>query len=170
MSRTPPFRCQPTREFVLIFEEERFDVSPNLLALAERRVAAVAGDDSEELIVARAEYLKPSAGIVLPVIDGERNHAAEVVGAAIVIGNDDVGIGLADIAAGIVSAVEVVEGRDSQHASGVDSVQPGKIDQVIALVFHVANARGLLVGIVGNLVMIAAGRKRPGEAGRWVSY
>src|SRR5439155_15560117 len=80
---------QPTGELVLILEEERFDISPYPFALAERRVAAVTGDDSEELIVAGAEHLEAGAGVVLSTIDGQRCDPAEVIGAAIVIGNDD---------------------------------------------------------------------------------
>ena len=50
----------------------------------------------------------------------------------------------------------MVKGRDGQHGSRVEGVQPGKIDQVIALVFHVANAGCLLIRIVGDLIVVAA--------------
>ena len=62
------------------------------------------------------------------------------------------------IAAGVVGAIEVVEGRDGKNGSSVDGVQPGKIDQVIAFVFDVTNAGGLLVRIVRDLVVVAARR------------
>src|SRR4029077_19321772 len=41
---------QPTGELVLIFQKQRFHISPNQLALSERRIAAIAGDNSKELI------------------------------------------------------------------------------------------------------------------------
>ena len=87
---------QPAGELVLIFQEKGFDVSPYHLALTERRIAAIAGHNSEKLVVARAEDLESDAGIVFSAIDGQRSHAADVVGSAVVLGNDDIGIGFAD--------------------------------------------------------------------------
>src|ERR1700675_343876 len=42
-------------------------------------------------------------------------------------------------------------------------MQPGKINQVIAFVFHVADAQSLLIGIVWYLVVVAAGRSNQSQ-------
>jgi hypothetical protein len=51
---------QPGGEFVLILEQKRLHISPHHFTLPERRIAAVAGHDSEELMVARTKHLKAS--------------------------------------------------------------------------------------------------------------
>ena len=113
---------------------------------------------AEELVVARAEDLEPGPDIVISAIHRQRRHAAEVVRAAVVIGNRSTsGSASPTVTADVVSAVEMIEGRNRENRSRAHGVQPGEIDQVIALVFNIANAGGLLVGIVGNLVVIAAG-------------
>src|SRR6185437_8955598 len=147
----------PVGKFVLIFQKQRFHVPPHYFALAQGRIAAIAGDHSKELVVTRPEDLKTAAKIVLAVIDGQRNHAPHVVRAPVVLGNHHVGIGLTDIIANVMGLVEMVEGRHRQDGPRTDDMQPGKIDQIIALVLYVTNTQGLLVRIVGNLVVIAAG-------------
>src|SRR6184192_993577 len=51
--------------------------------------------------------------------------------------------------------IEVIERRDGQRDSGAHGVQPGEIDEVVALVFHVVKdvSRSW---IDRNLIMIAA--------------
>ena len=71
VSRTPPLMRQPTGELVLILQKQRFHISPNHFALAQRRIAAIAGDNAEELIVACPEYLEPGPSVVFAVIDGQ---------------------------------------------------------------------------------------------------
>src|SRR6476661_6526071 len=147
---------QPAGELVLIFQKQRFHVPPYDFTLAQGRIAAIAGDHSEELVVARPEDLNTATKIVLAVIDGQRSHAPHVVRAPVILGNHHVGIGLPDIIANVVGLVEVVEGRNRQDGPWADDMQPGKIDQIIALVFYVPNTAGLLVRVVGHLVVVAA--------------
>ena len=55
-----------------------------------------------------------------------------------------------------MSAIEVVEGGDREHRARVEGVQPGEISEGVAFVLDIADAGELLVGRVGNLVMVAA--------------
>src|ERR1700751_581827 len=137
---------QPTGEPVLIFQKQGFHISPNPFALAQGRVASVAGDNSEKLVVARPKCLETCTGIVLPVIDCQRNYTAEVVGTPVILRNYNARVRLADIAADVVGTIEVIEGRDREHSSRSDGVQLGKIDQVILLVFDITYTQGFLAG------------------------
>src|SRR6266851_2416546 len=70
---------QPGRRLVLVLKKNCFRISPNLLALAEWRIAAITGNDAEELIVASTENLHAGTGIMLATRHSERSHAADVV-------------------------------------------------------------------------------------------
>ena len=86
--------------------------------------------------------------------DGKRHHATSVVGATVVFRDNRRVLRPTDI----VGAVEVVEGRDGQHRALADGVQPGKIYERIALILNLANATGLLVGIIRYLIVVATQR------------
>src|SRR5439155_26860127 len=106
--------------------------------------------------VASSPQLNSCVGIVLSSRDSDRSDSAHVVGATIVLGNGEVRVRLADGAAAVVCAVEVVERRDGQYRAAANSLQPGEVDESIALVFDVADAGGDLVGSIGNLIVISA--------------
>src|SRR5215831_16384582 len=72
------------------------------------------------------------------------------------MGNDDIRIGLADVIANVMGAVEVIEGRDRKHSSGANCVQPGEVNEVVALVLDISDSLILLVWRVWNLIVIAA--------------
>ena len=111
----------------------------------------------------RSPDLESGVGIVRPRVDADRGHAADVVRRTVVVGNGEIGVGFADVSADIVSTVEMVERRDRQYRPRADGVQPGEIYECVALVFYVTDACGLLVGIVGNLVVVAAQRSHQAE-------
>ena len=67
-----------------------------------------------------AEYLESGASGVFSACSGERDYSANVVGAPIILGDDGRVIGTAEI----VGAVEVVEGREREHGSLSNRMQP----------------------------------------------
>ena len=55
-------------------------------------------------------------------------------------------------------AIEVEERRDCQHSPSPHGVQPGEVEQVVALVLDIPNALRLLCRIIRYLVVIPAQR------------
>src|SRR5262249_8021840 len=82
-----PVQRQPAGGSELILQEARFHVSPQRLAMAQRRSAAVTGNDSEELVIALAKHLEAGTGIVPPADDADLRDAAHVVRATVVFRN-----------------------------------------------------------------------------------
>src|SRR5262249_51526440 len=142
-----PVQRQPAGGSELILQEDRFHVSPQRLAMAQRRSAAVTGNDSEELVIALAKHLEAGTGIVTPADDADLRDAALVVRATVDFRNHRCISRVAVELPNVMSAIEVVEGRDRDHSALSDGMQPGEIHQRIAFFFHVANAEGLLIRI-----------------------
>src|ERR1700682_3824409 len=99
---------KPTGELVLVFEKQRLYIPPDHLPL-RLRIAAVPLPGGEKLIVACSPQLYACVGIVFSSRDGDRRDSAHVGGASVVLRNVEVGVRLADGAAAVVCAVEVVE-------------------------------------------------------------
>src|SRR6266566_2024652 len=149
----PAVERKPACRFELIFQENRFHVGPGDGSLwsdisASSRVIHY----RIELIVPLAKRLEASVEIVPSPPDAQSRNATYEVRAAIVLGANRV-----FRASAIVGTIEVIERRDGDQHSIRSRMQPGKVDEVIALIFdimqNIAGSR-----IYRNLVVIAADR------------
>ena len=111
-------QSQPMRDLKLILQKQSRCASPHRLPFCDGCIAAVTGDDAEELVVALAENLHAPAETMSTMPVGKRNYSSDIVRSAIILRDHHSRIRHAAVPADVVRSVEVVEGRNRQHSVG----------------------------------------------------
>src|SRR5579863_2607910 len=103
--------------------------------------------------------LRADVHVVAMSLHLEHRASAVVAGAVVVVKNEGAVLRSAEV----MRAIEVIIRGERQNRAVGEGVGPMKAAQIISLQIHIANAGGLLVLGIGNLVMILAQRSNPSE-------
>src|SRR3954468_1450392 len=104
------------------------------------------------MVLVLAEGDEADPGVVPPASDGHRALASVIIRGALVSGADRRVVR----AAVKIRVVEVIEGREREEHTVLCGVSPGEVEEAVALGLIVADAVGLLLWPVGNLVFVPA--------------
>jgi len=139
---------QPGKRVEFVVDVEGLEIRGGALGIRDwrwdgRRKTERIEDDSEKLVIVLVEAEESNLQIILFVIGRETGLATGVIGGAVFGGSDGIVVRIA----GVVSAVVMVEGRNSGQQVRVESVQPGEEDASVNLGLSIAKPNaGVAVG------------------------
>ena len=150
---------QPTQRLVLVFQEQRFQMPGCDSVLGERKSRAVVGDQVDGLVVMLSESVQADARVVPRCHRAEHDLRAGVLRAAVLRGADRRVVRVAVV----IGAVVVIERRTVSSMPGRNVCAQEKLASASRSRSTIADAGGLRVRIVGNLIVVAPQRRHEAE-------